>query len=378
VVTIPAAGHLLTIAESGGDIAWVVDLPAGELSYLSPGVAQLSGYTAEQWCARDGAAAPLLAALMAGLPARLSLLAAGDTNRRRLVRQLELPHREGHKVPVEIISTVTLDEAGAPAAVVGLVRDLSCRREYEAGQRRFASMLNHEFRTPLSTIDGAIQRLLVTGAAADPATLDRYRKIGNAVDQLIGMLEQYLSPDVVAASGTAARADRVNPRRLLEEGAVVVRAAGREALLDLGDLPDSVRGEPQGLRLAIKVLVDNALQYGPPGLPIRLTGATTASGIRLTVADQGAGVPAGEDTAIFGKHVRGSNSAAVPGTGLGLYMARSVVEVHGGAITMERTGDTPGDAVCMTEFSICLPIRTSVGKDVASAGHSSDNSSNKY
>ena len=218
---------------------------------------------------------------------------------------------------MEIISTVMAEPAGVPTALVGIVRDIASRREHEAGRRRFASMLNHEFRTPLSTIDGAIQRLQVTGAAADPATLDRYRKIGNAVDQMIGMLEQYLSPDVVAASGTAARADRVNPRRLLEEGAAMVRAAGREALLDLGKLPDSLRGQPQGLRLALKVLVDNALQYGPPDTPIHLSGGITSSGIRLTVADQGAGVPAGEQEAIFGKNFRGSNSASLPGAGPG-------------------------------------------------------------
>lgn len=376
-MAVPAAEHLLAIAEIGGDIAWVIDLPGGELSYLSPAVEQLSGYSAAQWQAREGATATMLSELTAGLPARVSRLLAGDHSRRRLVRDLELPHRKGHKVAVEIISTITC-QAGVPTALVGIVRDIASRREHEAGQRRFASMLNHEFRTPLSTIDGAIQRLQVTGAAADPATLDRYRKIGNAVDQMIGMLEQYLSPDVVAASGTSARADRVNPRRLLEEGAAMVRAAGREVVLDLGKLPDSLRGQPQGLRLALKVLVDNALQYGPPDAPIYVSGGITSSGIRLTVADEGAGVPDGEQEAIFGKNFRGSNSESLPGAGLGLYMARSVVEVHGGVITLQQGANENDRGARTTQFSIYLPIRTSVGKDVASAGHSSDNSGNKF
>ena len=375
-MAVNAADQFLTIAESGGEIAWVVELPGGEISYLSPHVAELSGYTAAQWQGFEAGTAPLLKALLAGLPARLARLAAGDASRRKLVRELELPRRDGGKVPVEIISTIMSDADGTPAAMVGLVRDVSGRREHEAGQRRFASMLNHEFRTPLSTIDGAIQRLQVTDAGADPATRERYRKISRAVDQMIGMLEHYLSPDVVAASGTAPRADRVNPRRLLEEGAQQVRAAGREALLELGDLPDNIRGEPQGLRLALKVLVDNALQYGPADRPIRLTGSVDPSGITLAVADEGAGVPAGEQEAIFGKHTRGSNAGGVPGAGLGLYMARSVVEVHGGVINVARQGDD--DDICTNIFSICLPIRPSAGKDVASGGHSSDNSGNKY
>ena len=102
-------------------------------------------------------------------------------------------------VPVEVVSSVQFDAAGRPASLVGIVRDLSARREHEAAQRRFASMLNHEFRTPLSTIDGAIQRLESTGANADQPTRERYRRISKAVDRLIGMLDEYLSPDRMEA-----------------------------------------------------------------------------------------------------------------------------------------------------------------------------------
>lgn len=370
------AEYFQTIAEIGGDIAWIVDLPAGRLRYVSAGIEQLSGYSAAAWRDPASAAAPVLAGLLAGLPARLARFGAGDASRARLVRETDLPHREGPKVAIEIISTFVVDGAGAPQALVGILRDIGQRREHEAGRRRFASMLNHEFRSPLSTIDGAIQRLEVTGADADQATRDRYRKISNAVEQMIGMLEQYLSPDVVATSGTVARCDRVNPRRLLEEGAQRVRAAGRAATLELGDLPEQMRGQADGLRLAIKVLVDNALQYGPPQQAIVLRGAAIEGGVTLTVADGGAGVPAGEQDAIFGKAVRGSNRGDHPGAGLGLYMARAVVEVHGGALELRRGAADDGSA--QTVFQIYLPIRAGAGKEVASAGHSSDNSGNKY
>lgn len=370
-----AAEQFLTIAEIGGDIAFVVDLPGGSLRYLSPAIEALTGYSRGEWHDPASGAAPLLASLMVGWQARLARFATGDGSRRQLVRDAELTHRRGHKVPLEVVSTMMVDADGKPDALVGILRDLSQRREHEAGRRRFASMLNHEFRTPLSTIDGAIQRLEVTGAGADQPTRDRYRKISKAVDQMIGMLEQYLSPDVVAASGTVPRCDRVNPRRLLEEAAQQVRASGRAATLDLGNLPDNLRGEAQGLRLALKVLVDNALQYGAPDQPIELAGAATDDGVTLAVRDSGAGVPAGEEESIFGKHVRGSNSGEHSGAGLGLYMARSVVEVHGGIVTyiQQASADAPG----ATEFRICLPNRDVTGKQVASGKPSSDNSGNK-
>jgi signal transduction histidine kinase len=216
-------------------------------------------------------------------------------------------------------------------------------------------MLNHEFRTPLSTIDGAIQRLEVTGVNADEPTRQRYRKISGAVDRMIGMLDQYLSPDRLEQIGYKPRANTVEPRQLLDEAAQQVRAAGAAVQLDAGALPASLRCQPDGLRMALKVLVDNALQYAPAGTPVVLSGALVDGGVAFAVRDQGPGVPVDEVPLIFGKAYRASNAQG-SGSGLGLYMARSVIEVHGGAITM-RNVDTGG-----AEFCIWLPLQRLSGK----------------
>jgi signal transduction histidine kinase len=275
-------------------------------------------------------------------------------------------------VPVEIISSILVDQAGCPSSLVGIARDLSARREHEAGQRRFASMLNHEFRTPLSSIDGAIQRLEATGVNADQPTRERYRRISAAVERLIGMLDQYLSPDRLTAIGAERPADSLDPRRLLEEGAQLARAAGRTVLLDTGDLPDRLRCEPQGLRLVLKVLVVNAIQYSPAAAPIALSGRRSDGGIELLVRDQGEGVPPAETERIFARSYRGSNAGQRPGSGLGLYMARAVVEAHGGALDVRNA--LPEGA----EFRISLPLRGAAGKIVASGRRSSNNPGNNF
>jgi signal transduction histidine kinase len=369
-----SAEQFRVIAEIGGDVAWIVDCATGLPTYISPAIEQLLGYRYEDFhrCMAEGAAGGPLAPLCAGLPQRLARLSAGDLSRLRLVRQFDQPHRDGHAVPVEIISSVLADPAGRPTSLVGIVRDLGARREHEAGQRRFAGMLNHEFRTPLSTIDGAIQRLEVTGANADQPTRERYRRISTAVERLIGMLDEYLSPDRIEAIDARRPADRIDPRQLLEEGAQLARSAGRTVTVVPGDLPALLRCEPQGLRLALKVLVDNALQYGPPSKAIELAGRRCEGGVELLVRDHGDGVPPAETERIFAKSYRGANAGDRAGSGLGLYMARSVVEVHGGTLVL-RNAPTEG-----TEFRIWLPVRDVVGKDVASGGHSSDNSGNNY
>jgi signal transduction histidine kinase len=368
------AEQFRVIAELGGDVAWSIDCGTGRPLYISAAIEPLLGFGVgdfERQLAAPDPDSPL-APLCAGLAERLARLAAGDLSRLRLVRQFDQLRRDGRQVPLEIISSILVDQAGQPTALVGIVRDLSARREHEAGQRRFASMLNHEFRTPLSSIDGAIQRLEVTGANADQPTRDRYRRISAAVERLIGMLDEYLSPDRMTAIGARRPADSLAPRQLLEEGAQLARAAGRSALVQAGDLPDRIRCQPQGLRLALKMLVINAMQYSPAGAPVSLSARRADGGIELLVRDRGEGVPAAEIELIFAKSYRGSNAGQRPGSGLGLYMARALVEAHGGTIAVRNVLQEGA------EFRIWLPVSDGAGKIVASGDNRSDNSGNNF
>jgi PAS domain S-box-containing protein len=356
------------IAELDGNVAWIVDCDTGLPAYISPSVLALLGYDMADFVAHfsTGSTSGPLAALCAGLPARLQRFLAGDPSRLHVVRCFDQPHRDGHVVPIEVRSQILPGADGAPRFVAGTIRDVSERREQAERQRRFTSMLNHEFRTPLSTIDGAIQRLEVTGANADEPTRQRYRKIQVAVDRLIGMMDEHLSPERMAAAGALRPADSASPAALLEEAAALARVAGRDIIVDIGALPEQVRCQPQGLRLALKVLVDNALQYSPQERPIGVKGRPADGGIALSVRDGGAGVPHDELDSIFGKRVRGSNAAGA-GTGLGLYMARSVVEVHGGSLTVKNVA--PSGA----EFTIWLPLQGTRIKSVATKVINSDN-----
>ncbi|HWJ96432.1 MAG TPA: histidine kinase dimerization/phospho-acceptor domain-containing protein, partial [Telluria sp.] len=183
----PDAQAFRAIAELAGDAGFIIDPAAHSLHYLSPSVEQLLGYVPAVFAAAvaGGDEGAPLSALCDGI-----FDATG-----RVAREVDIRRPDGTVAAVEII-TQRVD-----GVLVGLIRDLSGQRALQAEQKRFASMLNHEFRTPLSTIDGAIQRLEATSAHADDATRQRYRKIGAAVDRLVGMLDQYLSPDRMAAIG---------------------------------------------------------------------------------------------------------------------------------------------------------------------------------
>jgi two-component system phosphate regulon sensor histidine kinase PhoR len=91
-------------------------------------------------------------------------------------------------------------------------------------------------------------------------------------------------------------------------------------------------------------------------------------GVEFLVRDHGRGIPEAELARVFDKSFRGSNAAGIPGSGLGLYMARSVVDVHGGTVSARNVSESG------TEFRIWLPVAAASGKSLARAGGNSDNS----
>jgi signal transduction histidine kinase len=252
----------------------------------------------------------------------------------------------------------------------GAARLQQMEQEQMQEQARLASMLSHEFRTPLTTIDGAIQRLEMTAGAADEATRKRYRKIAGAVERLLQLIDEYLSPERMAGLGQKRAPDRCAPRALLEEAAAAAGLAQHTVSVRCGDLPVSLRCDPAGMRMCLQVLLDNALKYAPAGSPVELVGAAAPEGgVELLVLDRGPGIAFDEMPRMFDKSFRGRDALAQPGSGLGLYMARSVIEVHGGTLTVRNRG--AGGAA----FRIWLPFPSDAGKSLASGRCKGNNSS---
>ena len=102
------------------------------------------------------------------------------------------------------------------------------------------------------------------------------------------------------------------------------------------------------MRLAIRQLVDNALKYSPPDTPIaaRITGGDGA--VMIDVVDQGEGIPPKDQERIFDRFYRGPSTSQIPGSGLGLSIAGTIVRAHGGTLNVTSR---PGETI----FRIALP-----------------------
>jgi signal transduction histidine kinase len=133
-------------------------------------------------------------------------------------------------------------------------------------------------------------------------------------------------------------------------------ARGVELGADVAEGLPPISGDRDRVEQVLINLVDNAIKYTPAGGRIDVELIADRAGASLRVSDTGIGVPADERERLFQRFFRGSNirSEGLPGTGLGLTISRTVIERHGGTITLSDHGDAPG-----TTVQIELPILAS-------------------
>jgi two-component system phosphate regulon sensor histidine kinase PhoR len=230
---------------------------------------------------------------------------------------------------------------GAAAGVVLVLHDISDLRRLERVRRDFVANVSHEFKTPLTAIQGFAETLL-GGALDDPQNSRRFLEIirdhaarlGRLTDDLLklsqmeaGKLELDLRPVAVTD--------------LIDSCVETTRLkAGEKQLALVTDIAPAlppVRADSNRLREVLQNLLDNAVQYTPPGGRITVRAAAGDSGVVISVADTGIGIPQLDLERIFERFYRvdAARSREVGGTGLGLSIARHLVESHGGRISVE-------------------------------------------
>ncbi|USX45234.1 sensor histidine kinase [Dietzia kunjamensis] len=207
----------------------------------------------------------------------------------------------------------------------------------EAAMRRFVADAGHDLRTPLTTIRGFAE-LHRQGAADDTDRLMRRieseaRRMGVLVEDLLTLArmdeQRPIARDRVDLLALAA--DAVHDARVLAPD----RTIGLE-VIDGPGTPE-VLGDEVRLRQVLGNLVDNALRHTPPGVSVTVRVGTEADVALLEVADAGPGMTADEAARVFERFFRAdaSRTSSTGGSGLGLAIARSLVEAHGGSVTVE-------------------------------------------
>lgn len=190
----------------------------------------------------------------------------------------------------------------------------------------------HELRGPILCVR-AVLELLLQRADADPRDLAIIRRSVEELDQLVGTAEALLGWAVGTRSLKRRRTDIV---RIVEEAVESCRLeTGEDGVVVLFDRPAVARIDPAHIRAAIVNLLRNALAFAEPGTKVEVVVEGSRDVVMLSVKDFGPEIPSEERDLIFAPFVRGSARRTRNGSGLGLFIARRVVEAHGGRIWVE-------------------------------------------
>ena len=210
-------------------------------------------------------------------------------------------------------------------------------RSIREEQSRFLSMITHEIRTPLAVIDMSIQSLKVLDNSKDASRESRYSRIQSSVKRMATLLELGLKKDGFSSEiwqPDSALSLRDVSRKVMQELPV-----DQQPLIDqkYDDVIPLIKGNLAALKMTFFNLVENALKYSGGDERVLITVGKTDNTVFWQVEDRGQGVPEEQWDRIFDKFFRTAETSGKPGLGLGLYIAKQIMERHDGQITCSQS-----------------------------------------
>ena len=244
---------------------------------------------------------------------------------------------------------------GAAAGAVMVLHDITELRRLERARRDFAANVSHEFKTPLTAIQGFAETLL-GGALEDEENSRRFLQIirDNAV-RLGRLTDDLLKLAQIEAGKLELQLQSLAIREVIAPCLETTRpqADQKKIVLEADYSPDlpAVKGDAVSLQQALQNLIDNAVHYSPPGGRILVRAYIEGSNLVISVSDHGPGIPKTEQERIFERFYRAdaARSREAGGTGLGLSIAKHLVEAHKGRIQVQS------EVGVGSTFSILLP-----------------------
>jgi PAS domain S-box-containing protein len=254
---------------------------------------------------------------------------------------------------------------GQPALIGGMAIDITARMQAEEALRdadrrkdEFLAMLAHELRNPLAPLSNSLQILRLTDELS-PAVESMRDVMQRQVDHLVRLVDDLLEVSRITRGKIELRKEPVDLAAIIagavETSRPLIDAAGHQLAVSICPEPLTVHVDPVRLGQVISNLLNNAAKYTEEGGQIWLTARPEQGQVVISVRDNGVGIPSEMLPKIFDMFAQldGSMKRARGGLGIGLTLARTLVEMHGGEIEAQSAGSGQG-----SEFTVRLPLIT--------------------
>lgn len=239
---------------------------------------------------------------------------------------------------------------------------IALRREQEMLREHFAAIIAHEVKSPLAAVQQSLYLLGVElGEVLTEAQRERLARLQARLTDLLQMVDTWLRASATDLHGIRERFRPVAAADLVARAVEAVQSCARRKDLQittvLAEGLPPVAGDEATLVHALVNLLHNAVKYSYPGGSVTVAARAEGEQVRISVSDQGVGIPPDDLPHIFGAFYRGrAGVAGEVGAGLGLAVTRRIVEAHGGVITAEST---PGRG---STFTVALPAAQEAGR----------------
>ncbi len=260
----------------------------------------------------------------------------GQVFERTRSEQELLAHRD-HLQELVDAATANLKEKASE-----LRQALDKEKELNVLQRQFVSMASHEFRTPLAIIDSAAQRMKSRikrdRLTPEDASL-RIEKIRAAVQRMTRLMESTLSAARLQEGKIKIEIAPCNVAQVVRETCERNQEIAHNHLIScrIGTLPETIQADAGALEQILTNLLSNALKYAPDAPSISVNADSDGDDVRIAVQDYGLGIDADELERIGERFFRAKTSTGIEGTGIGLNLIKTLVEMHDGTIMVEST-----------------------------------------
>ena len=237
-----------------------------------------------------------------------------------------------------------------------IMRSINRERAVARLQSEFVSTVSHEFRTPLTSLRQLSEMLSKGRVPTEDLRQKSYEILSRESERLQRLVESLLDFGRIEAGAFRYHFQNLDPAKwiadLIAEFKDHAVARGCHVELKIPGTYPLILADPEALGLAVRNLLDNAVKYSPDCRTVWVEMALERDRLAIRVRDKGIGIPAAEQKEIFERFVRGTGSRAVQiqGTGIGLALARHIVEAHAGEIRLESKSGQG------STFTILLPL----------------------
>ena len=235
---------------------------------------------------------------------------------------------------------------------VSIAQETLIRMESERLRNSLLATLSHDLRTPLTALVGLAETLSLDLVAAESTHADKAAVIREQALRTSRLVNDLLEMAKLQSGEVTLRKDWQSLEEIVGSALKGLEPVMNDHPLVLelpADLP-LIKCDAVLMERVLVNLLENAAKYTDAGTTIGVSAATTDALVRVEVWDEGAGLPPGQERAIFEKFARGQKESAIPGTGLGLAICEAIVQAHGGRIWAENR--TPQGA----RFVFTLPL----------------------